>query len=43
MSKFEEILAELEQNQVAMAADKTKGLNYIKKNVSSGNSPKNPK
>ena len=43
MSKFEEILAELVQNQVPMAADKTKGLNYIKKNASSGNSPRNPK
>jgi hypothetical protein len=36
-------MMELVKLQVPMAADKSKGLNYIKKNVSSGNSPRNPK
>ena len=43
MAKLEEIMMELVKLQVPMAADKSKGLNYIKKNASSGNSPKNPK
>ena len=43
MAKLEAIMMELVKLQVPMAADKSKGLNYIKKNASSGNSPKNMK
>ena len=42
MAKLEEIMMELVKLQVSMAADKTKGINYVKR-TSGGNAHKPPK